>query len=79
MSRARTLTSHEVFVKTYPVMVGGEPAIVQPSVNGWHITWNPDDGRWYVSARPDGVGPSFKERRNAIQYAKRRPNPLLGS
>ena len=53
----------------------GEPAIRQPSVNGWDISWNPDDGKWYVS-HPDtleAVG-IYKERRNALAYA-RKHNP----
>ena len=58
--------------KTYPVMNGNEPAVLQPSANGWQISWNPDDGRWYVE-HPNERGvavATFKDRRNAIQYAK---------
>lgn len=58
-------------MKTYTVMNGNEPQVTQPSVNGWDISWNPDDSRWYVCrpGDPAAVG-TFKERRNAIQYAK---------
>jgi hypothetical protein len=58
--------------KTYPVMNGSEPAIVQPCVNGWSISWNPDDGRWYVEipGEPRAVVATFKERHNAMQYAR---------
>ena len=63
--------------KTYPVMNGNEPAVLQPPVNGWQISWNPDDGRWYVEHQnAHGVAvATFKDRRNAIQYAKTN-NPL---
>ena len=48
----------------------GEPYVQQPDENGWGISWNPDDGRWYVH-RPDGdVVATFAERRNAVQYAR---------
>ncbi len=59
-------------IKTGPTMNGSEPAINQPAVNGWAISWNPDDDRWYVE-RPDALGvavATFKDRRNAIQYAR---------
>ncbi len=58
--------------KTYPVMNGNEPSILQPSVNGWQMSWNPDDGRWYVEyPNANGVAiATFKERRNAIRYAR---------
>jgi len=59
-------------IKTRPVMNGNEPAIEQAPVHGWAMSWNPDDGRWYVE-RPDAPGvavATFKDRRNAIQYAR---------
>jgi len=30
------------------IMFGNEPAINQHPRNGWEISWNPDDNRWYV-------------------------------
>jgi hypothetical protein len=27
-----------------------EPEVDQGIVNGWHLSWNPDDGRFYVGA-----------------------------
>ena len=57
--------------RTFPVMNGNEPAVIQPSVNGWQMSWNPDDGRWYVEDRNDVAVATFKDRRNAIQYAKK--------
>jgi hypothetical protein len=59
-------------MKTYATMNGCEPAVDQPDVNGWAISWNPDDGRWYIE-RPNVRGPAvatFKDRRNAVRYAK---------
>lgn len=52
------------------------PAIDQHAVNGFEISWNPDDTRFYVCDRP---GPwndletraTFKELRNARAFAKR--------
>jgi len=48
-------------------MNGAEPAVVQPSVNGWAISWNPDDGRWYVEVpgAPWTAVATFKDRRKA--------------
>jgi len=66
--------------KTYPTMNGTEPAIVQPCVNGWPISWNPDDGRWYVEV-PGASGiavATFKDRRNAMQYARQHEPPFAG-
>lgn len=63
--------------KTYPVMNGTEPSVVQPCVNGWPISWNPDDGRWYVEApdTPVVAVATFKDRRNAMQYARNHEPP----
>jgi hypothetical protein len=55
--------------KTRAVMNGNEPAVIQPSINGWTISWNPDDNRWYVQSGDD-VRATFRERRNAVQYAR---------
>ena len=47
----------------------------QPMVNGYDISYNPDDDRWYVAriVRGDELEflANFAERRNAVQYAKR--------
>ena len=49
----------------------GEPAVDQGQLNGWWISWNPDDGRWYVSERDDGVASAtFGEMRNARRWAR---------
>lgn len=55
-------------------MPDGTPAVRQPPVNGWDISYNPDDGRWYV-ARPVRGGElefvaDYAERRNAVAYAR---------
>lgn len=50
-------------------------AVDQAIVNGKPLTWNPDDSRFYVHAQGtlDGTAVlgTFKEFRNAVQYAKR--------
>lgn len=62
-------------IKTSAVLNDAEPAVSQPRVNGWNISWNPDDQRWYVCAADDGIAAAtFRERRNAIQYAKKHTN-----
>lgn len=43
-----------------------EPLVDQGEHYGWRITWNPDDGKFYVGKRVR----VFKEWRNAIQYAR---------
>lgn len=48
----------------------GEPCIDQHEINGWCITWNPDDARYYVQ-RGEATA-TFKEFRNAVQYARTR-------
>ena len=65
-------------MRTAPkTLADGRLAVSQPSVNGWDISYNPDDARWYV-ARPRAGFPGelefvrdYKERRNAIQFARR--------
>ena len=49
----------------------GEPTIDQGTENGWFLSWNPDDGRFYVSEEPIGWNARmFHEFRNAVQYAR---------
>lgn len=48
--------------------------IDQGQVNGWRLTYNPDDERYYVQAGQVVVA-TFKELRNAKQYAKTRELP----
>ena len=64
--------------RTKPVMNPhrpDEPAIRQPPVAGWDISWEPPmPGLWHV-ADPD-TGESVKiyaERRNALAWARRNP------
>jgi len=50
-------------------MNNDEPCVDQGTLNGWHMSWNPDDGRYYVE---DATGArTFKDWRNAIQYARK--------
>lgn len=49
----------------------GSPLVDQHVINGWVVTWNPDDGRYYVDRRGEaGDSRVFKEFRNAVYYAK---------
>ena len=65
-------------MRTTPkTLADGRLAVMQPPVNGWDISYNPDDNRWYV-ARPHAdypeeleFVPNYKARRNAIQFATR--------
>ena len=51
---------------------GNEPAVIQNPLNGWNMSWNPDDGRYYMEY-PDGTAAgTFKDWRNAVQFAKRK-------
>lgn len=48
-----------------------EPNVDQGILNGWHLSWNPDDGRFYVGDE-GGIGvATFKRWTNAVYYAKR--------
>lgn len=31
-------------------LASGEPEVDQGEINGWNVSWNPDDGRFYVVA-----------------------------
>lgn len=54
---------------------GPEPAVTQAAVNGWQLSWNPDDKRWYVE-RPDvTAAAAFKEFRNATNWARKHKVP----
>ncbi len=58
-------------MRTYAVMNGNELAIDQGIVNGWHVSFNPDDGRWYVAITDNGLASAtFATRSNAMYYAK---------
>jgi hypothetical protein len=49
----------------------GEPKIDQGQLNGWFLTWNPDDDRFYVSPEDDGVAvATFARFTNATRYAR---------
>ena len=51
------------------LMNGDEPAVEQHECNGYQISWNPDDGRFYIQQGENYLG-SFKELRNARQWCK---------
>lgn len=52
------------------IIHAGQPAITQAVINGWQLTWNPDDKRYYLEAG-ERKQPNFKDYRNAVQYAKK--------
>lgn len=52
------------------VMEGGEPAVTQPTVNGHPMSWNPDDGRFYVHGADGEVMATFRDWRNAVRFAR---------
>ena len=47
---------------------GEEPAVTQAVVNGWQLSWNPDDGRWYAERGDEWL--SRKDWRNIVQAAR---------
>lgn len=53
----------------------GELAVSQPDVNGWDVSYNPDDARWYIARRVRGdeleFVADFADRRNALAWARR--------
>jgi hypothetical protein len=50
-------------------MNGAEPCVEQRTVNGYNISWNPDDERFYVYKGEDCVT-HYKDMRNAVSYCK---------
>jgi hypothetical protein len=47
-----------------------EPEVDQGIVNGWYLSWNPDDGRFYVGDEYGIATATFKEWKNAVRYAR---------
>jgi hypothetical protein len=48
-----------------------EPRVDQGYVNGWFMSYNPDDNRFYVSQHPNSDhARTFREWRNAVRYAR---------
>lgn len=56
---------------TRTVMCDNEPAVRQPDVNGWQVSYNPDDARWYINhpTNEDFVR-HYKDQRNALYFAR---------
>ncbi len=47
-----------------------EPDCNQGMINGWYISWNPDDERFYVCKEDDGIpSATFKVWGNTVFYA----------
>lgn len=58
-------------LQTRTVMHGDEPAVRQPDVNGWEISYNPDNKRWYVHhPTNEDFGRNYAHQRNAVYYAR---------
>ena len=56
------------------LMNGDEPAIEQPDRNGWNISWNPDNGMFYVTHPTTGeTVRMYRNRNNAMYWADRNP------
>lgn len=56
-------------------MNGEEPMVRQNPLNGWLLSWNPDDNRYYVThPETDDTVATFKDWDNTVYYA-RRHNP----
>lgn len=57
------------------IMNDGEPAINQHAINGWFISWNPDDQKYHVAIDAPYASSAavFSEYRNAVQWAKKHP------
>ena len=57
------------------IMAGNEPMIDQGIINGWNMSWNPDDNRYYVARTVRGdeleFVASYNAWRNAVQYARK--------
>ena len=50
-------------------MNGAEPCVDQGHENLFHLSWNPDDGRFYVVAG-EKTKAVFARFSNAVQYAR---------
>lgn len=51
---------------------GGELAVNQGYVGDLHLTWNPDDERFYVSDSSGETLGTFARRDNAVTFARRK-------
>lgn len=60
------MTAGHTIKRTAP---NGEPLVDQGTHFGWPITWNPDDGKFYVGGISQRAR-VFTRWSNAIQYAR---------
>ena len=51
-------------------MHGDEPMVRQPRLNGWVMSWNPDDDLFYIETPAGIVRKKFKHWRNAVAWAR---------
>lgn len=55
-----------------PIMAGdGYPAVIQPAVCGWEVSWNPDDGLYYIENLVGVVQAKIKDWRNVCQWCNK--------
>lgn len=50
-------------------MTGQEPSVEQGEIDGFTVSWNPDDDRFYVQSGED-TRASFQDWRNVVQYCR---------
>ena len=52
----------------------GEPAVRQPPVAGWDISYNPEEKTWHVDDPITAVSVrTYADRRNALAWARKNP------
>lgn len=55
-----------------PVMADdGYPAVIQPAVCGWGVSWNPDSGLYYIENLAGVVQAKVKDWRNVCQWCNK--------
>ena len=58
-------TPHRLLMET-----PDEPRVRQENLNGWFLSWNPDDRRFYVGGSTGVAKATFRDWRNAVQWAR---------
>lgn len=50
----------------------GKIAVDQGIINGWFLTYNPDDSRFYICEQNNGADPvaTFKHHHNAVRHCR---------
>lgn len=54
----------------------GEPSVFQTVINGFELSWNPDDNRFHITKQGEKISVATFNRnsgwKNAVNYAKTR-------